>query len=366
MEFNLEKTDEKSSARAGVLTTSRGEIKTPVFMPVGTQGTVKTLSSEDLDEIGIKIILGNTYHLFLRPGTDIIRKAGGLHQFMNWQRPMLTDSGGFQVFSLSKLRKITDNGVEFQSHIDGSYRFLGPDEAMQIQGVLGSDIAMCFDECTPFPCEYNYAKESVLVTLKWSQRCKDIQNENQALFGIVQGSTFQDLRLMCCDELIAMDFDGYAVGGLSVGEPDILMYEVLDYTCPRLPAEKPRYLMGCGTPLNLLECVERGIDMFDCVMPTRNGRNGTAFTARGKVVVRNSLYKEDWKPLDEDCSCLVCRKYTRGYIRHLFSAGEILGLRLVTYHNLYFYNNLMKQIRESILNGTFSEFKKAFVDTYIN
>ncbi|MFC1668060.1 tRNA guanosine(34) transglycosylase Tgt [Chlamydiota bacterium] len=365
MKFKVLKNDDTTQSRVGEIVTKRGTIKTPVFMPVGTQGTVKALTNDELSSIGIEIILGNTYHLYLRPGIDVIQKAGGLHRFINWEKPLLTDSGGYQVFSLSRLRKVTPDGVEFQSHIDGSYHFLGPREAMDIQGVLDSDIAMCFDECTPYPCEKEYAKKSVDVSVAWARECRELQNKNQALFGIVQGSVYPELRHYCADRLLEMDFDGYAIGGLSVGEPESLLYEMVAVTTPLLPVDRPRYLMGCGTPINLLECVQRGIDMFDCVMPTRNARNGTAFTSRGKVVIRNSLYKDSLEPLDPECNCSTCKHYSRSYIRHLFNAKEILGLRLVTYHNIYFYTSLMENIHQAIQEERFLVFKKRFLEKYL-
>jgi len=365
MSFKIIAKDGSSKARAAVLSTAHGEVETPIFMPVGTQATVKTLSSEDLKTIGSQIILGNTYHLNLRPGIEIIKKAGGLHRFMNWDKPILTDSGGFQVFSLATLRRVNDEGVEFQSHIDGSRFFLGPKEAMEIQGILGSDIAMTFDECIPYPCEKGYAENSIETTIRWEKKCKELlSSEKQLLFGITQGGVFQELRKKCTEALIEIDFDGYAIGGLSVGEPEILMYEVVNYSTDWLPEDKPRYLMGCGTPENLLNCIELGVDMFDCVMPTRNGRNGTAFTTFGKLVVRNSCYKEDFTPLDPLCRCSVCQNYSRAYIRHLFNVQEILAYRLVSYHNVHFYLKLMEGVRSAIKCGNFLSFKGEFLDNY--
>jgi queuine tRNA-ribosyltransferase len=342
--------------------TSHGEISTPVFMPVGTQATVKTLSPEDLDAIGAEIILSNTYHLFLRPGHELIREFGGLHSFMNWNRPLLTDSGGFQVFSLADLRKVTDEGVTFQSHIDGGAKhFITPEYAVEIQEALGADIIMAFDECIPYPATRDYAQESLERTHRWAKRCREAKkNTGQALFGIVQGGMYPDLRKRSAETLVDIGFDGYAVGGLSVGETKPLMYEMLEATVPHLPENQPRYLMGVGTPEDLVEGVDRGIDMFDCVMPTRNARNGTFFTSFGKLVIRNSRYERDKDPIDPACGCSTCRNFTRAYLRHLFNAGEVLALRLGTIHNLFFYLNLMSGIRSSIEKGQFKEFKKEF------
>lgn len=358
------KTDSTSPARLGIITTSHGDVQTPVFMPVGTQATVKTLSPEDLYDVGAEIILANTYHLFLRPGHELIREMGGLHGFMNWKRPILTDSGGFQVFSLSELRKITDEGVRFQSHIDGGTKhFITPEYAVAIQEALGADIIMAFDECTPYPASRDYAVESLERTLRWAARCRDAKNNTgQALFGIVQGGMYADLRRRSAEALVEMGFDGYAIGGLSVGETKQMMYEMVEAAVPFLPEDRPRYLMGVGTPEDLLECAERGIDMFDCVMPTRNARNGTFFTSTGKVVIKNRRYEKDAAPIDAECGCYTCRNYSRAYIRHLFNAGEVLGLRLGTIHNLYFYLSLMRAIRLSIENGRFRSFKKEFME----
>ncbi|MDO5037041.1 MAG: tRNA guanosine(34) transglycosylase Tgt [Tissierellia bacterium] len=366
MEFNVLHQSSQSKARTGLLKTDHGLIETPVFMPVGTQATVKAMTPEELKEIGASIILGNTYHLFLRPGTDIIKKAGGLHKFMHWDRPILTDSGGFQVFSLAKRRKITEEGVHFRSHIDGSKLFISPEKSMEIQHALGSDIMMAFDECAPYPSDYNYIKESMERTSRWARRCKDYHKDKpgQALFGIVQGGMYRDLREASAKDLVGLDFPGYAVGGLSVGEPLDLMKEVLDYTTDWLPKDKPRYLMGVGSPDYLFEAVERGIDMADCVLPTRIGRNGTVFTRRGKLVVKNAAYAEDFLPLDPECDCYVCKNYSRAYIRHLFKTDEILGLRLASYHNIYFLVKLMEDIRKSIKEDHFKEFKDDFYDTY--
>jgi queuine tRNA-ribosyltransferase len=361
--FSLIKKDSASSARLGMITTSHGEVKTPVFMPVGTQATVKTLSPEDLAVLGAEIILSNTYHLFLRPGHELIREFGGLHGFMNWNRPILTDSGGFQVFSLADLRKITEEGVTFQSHVDsGAKHFITPEVAIEIQEALGADIIMAFDECIPYPATRDYAQESLDRTLRWARRCAAAQKDTgQALFGIVQGGMYPDLRKRSADALVDIGFEGYAIGGLSVGETKPVMYEMIEASVPALPGDKPRYLMGVGTPEDLLEGVERGIDMFDCVMPTRNGRNGTFFTSFGKVVIRNAQYEKDKLPIDPECGCYTCRNFSRAYLRHLYNAGEILALRLGTIHNLFFYLNLMRGVRSSIEQGKFVEFKKEFL-----
>jgi queuine tRNA-ribosyltransferase len=365
MDFKLLYKDRGSKARAGRLTTDHGVIDTPVFMPVGTQGTVKTMRPEELHEIGFMIILGNTYHLSMRPGVNVVEKAGGLHRFMNWDGALLTDSGGYQVFSLASLREIREDGVSFRSHIDGKLHYLGPESAVDIQQRLGSDIMMVLDECTPYPCEYDYACNSMELSLEWAIRCKSAKSrQGSALFGIVQGSTYEELRRRSAEELIKIGFDGYAIGGLSVGEPRLVMLENVELCTSILPEQQPRYLMGCGTPLEILEAVARGIDMFDCVMPTRNGRNGTAFTRWGKLPVKNGAYKEDMRPLEKGCECATCRHYTRAYLRHLFNADEILGPRLVTYHNLYFYHNLMAATRRAIAEGSFNEFKEDFIKAY--
>ena len=351
----------ETGARAGRLHTPHGSFDTPMFMPVGTQGTVKTLSPEELHTMGAGIILGNTYHLFLRPGHEIVKKAGGLHRFMNWDGAILTDSGGFQVFSLGALRKISEEGVAFRSHHDGSKQFLSPEKSMEIQMALGSDIAMAFDECTPYPADYEYACRSMRLTTRWAKRCQAVHNrEDQALFGIVQGGMYADLRQESAEQLVAMDFPGYAIGGLSVGEPKPLMYEVLEQTVPFLPQNKARYLMGVGTPDCLVEGVARGIDMFDCVFPTRVARNGTAITSQGRVVIRNAAYIEDFTPLDPECDCYTCRNYSRAYLRHLIRCDEIFGLRLMSLHNLHYLIKLMHQIRTAIIDGNYPEFRKLF------
>ena len=361
--FELITSDPASSARLGKITTPHGEVKTPVFMPVGTQATVKTLSPEDLVNIGAEIILSNTYHLFLRPGHELIRDFGGLQKFMGWHRPVLTDSGGFQVFSLADLRKISEEGVTFQSHIDGGAKhIISPEYAIEIQEALGADIIMAFDECIPFPATHDYARESLERTLRWAGRCKEAKKETgQALFGIVQGGMYPELRKHSAGALVDIGFDGYALGGLSVGETKPVMYEMIEASVPSLPEDKPRYLMGVGTPEDLVEGVDRGIDMFDCVMPTRNARNGTFFTSFGKVVIRNARYERDEQPIDPECGCSTCRTFTRAYLRHLFNTGEVLALRLGTIHNVFFYLNLMRNIRVSIEEGRFKEFKKEFL-----
>lgn len=366
VKLEILKEDSRTRARLGKLHTPRGVIDTPVFMPVGTQATVKTLTPEELKELGAGIILSNTYHLFLRPGHDLIREAGGLHSFMNWDGAILTDSGGFQVFSLGDLRKITEEGVEFRSHLDGSKKFLSPELATEVQMALGSDIVMAFDECTPYPATREYAKESLERTTRWLKRCKDTltTTDKQALFGIVQGSMYEDLRKQSASEITELDLPGYAVGGLSVGEPKDLMYEVLDYTVPLLPKDRPRYLMGVGSPDALIEGVMRGIDMFDCVLPTRIARNGTAMTRFGKVVVRNAQYARDFEPIDPTCDCYACRNYSRAYIRHLLKAEEILALRLMTIHNLHFLINMMKEIREAIKEDRLPEYRQKFFHEY--
>jgi queuine tRNA-ribosyltransferase len=363
--FHVLKTSAGCAARLGRLQTGRGTIETPAFMPVGTQATVKTLTPEEIEGLGAEIILGNTYHLYLRPGTEVIAAAGGLHRFMNWGRPVLTDSGGFQVFSLAALRQVTDEGVEFRSHLDGSSHFLTPERSMEVQKVLGSDIAMAFDECVPFPCSYEDAAAAAERTNLWAERSlRAAHAPGQAVFGIVQGSMYPELRSRCARILTALNFDGYAVGGLSVGEPKPVMYELLDHTVPLLPDDKPRYLMGVGSADCLWEGVRRGIDMFDCVLPTRVARNGTALTASGKVVLRNAEYALDFSPIEPDCSCYTCTHFTRAYLRHLFKAGEILGHRLLTIHNLHFTLTLMKEIRQAILSDSFEAGYEEFKARY--
>ena len=368
MSFNytvLDK-DKQTEARRGKLETEHGSFQTPIFMPVGTQAAVKSISPPELKEIGAEIILGNTYHLSLRPGEELIEKAGGLHEFMNWDRPILTDSGGFQVFSLAELNKITDQGVHFQSHIDGARYFIDPERSIEIQKRLGADIIMAFDECPPGDADKKYVNKAVERTLKWAERCQKKHNPNsgQTLFGIIQGGVYKDLRQMCASELRDMNFAGYAVGGLSVGEKKEDMMRVLDFTVPELPEDKPRYLMGVGTPGDLLEGVQRGIDMFDCVLPTRLGRHGSCFTSRGRIKVRNAEYKEDFTPVDPECDCRVCENYTRAYIRHLLKRKEILGVRLTSYHNLYFYLQLMKKVRSAVSRGQLSQLCRDFYQKY--
>ncbi len=362
--FEIVALDVKTSARAGLIYTDHGVIETPTFMPVGTQGTVKAVEQRELVEIGAQIILGNTYHLYLRPGTDVILKAGGLHKFISWERGILTDSGGFQIFSLAQFRKISRDGVKFQSHIDGSYHFFTPESIVDIQRILGSDIMMCLDECTPYPCDYDYAFKSNQLTIEWAKRARErfdntkpLYGHTQAIFGIVQGSIYPEIRAKSVEELLKLDFDGYAIGGLAVGEPIETMYQIAEFTASLLPANKPRYLMGVGTPENILESISRGIDMFDCVIPTRNGRNATLYTREGKFSIKNAIYKEDFTPIDQNCDCYACRNFTRAYIRHLFNADEILALQLASIHNLAFYLWLVKEARNHIIQGDFLEWK---------
>jgi len=363
LKFSLAGTDGR--ARAGTLQTDHGVAETPCFMPVGTQGSVKAIEPRELKELGAELILGNTYHLYLRPGTDVIQDAGGLHRFAAWPGSILTDSGGYQVFSLTDLRRIEEQGVEFRSHLDGSTHFFTPESVVTIQRKLGSDIMMVLDECAPYPCDREYAAQSNELTVRWAARCREefertkpLYGHSQALFGIVQGSVYADIRARSAQALREMDFDGYAIGGLAVGEPEETMYEVIDGCEPLLPPERPRYLMGVGTPENLLESVSRGIDMFDCVLPTRNGRNGTLFTRNGSMNLRNAGYKLDHTPVDAECSCYTCRQFTRSYLRHLFLAKEILALQLATIHNLAFYSWLMSEARLAIAEGRFSSWKE--------
>jgi len=355
--FQIIKEDNQSNARTGTLRTLHGEIQTPVFMPVGTYATVKTCSPDELESLGASIILGNAYHLYLRPGHNIVKKAGGLHKFMSWKHSILTDSGGFQVFSLGANREITEEGAIFKSEIDGSKHFFSPERSIEIQNAIGADIIMNFDECTPYPCDYEYAKNSMEMTTRWAKRCKSAHKGNQLLFGIVQGSVYPDLRRKSAESLVEISFDGYALGGLSVGEEKEMMYNMVGCTVPLLPKEKPHYLMGVGTPENIVECVSLGIDMFDCVMPTRNARNGSLFTSEGMIKIKNAQFKRDFTPLDPKCSCYTCTNFNRAYLRHLFMANEILGHRLHTIHNLHFYLSLMKGLRQSIFDGTFFKLK---------
>jgi len=365
--FNLVHQEKHTKARLGKITTGHGEINTPCFMPVGTHATVKGVAQRELLEAGAEIILSNAYHVFLRPGLEVIKKAGGLHKFISWDKPILTDSGGYQVFSLAILRKITDEGVEFQSHIDGMKHFFTPEEVMRIQNTLGSDIIMPLDECADYPCTKEHARIAMERTLEWAKRSKLAHgNERQSLFGIIQGATYQDLRVECTKKMLDLDFDGYAIGGVSVGEPSNLIYDTIDWVSGFLPKGKVRYCMGIGYPEDLIEGIERGVDIFDCVIPTRFGRNGTAFTSTGKIVIRNSPYLEDFTPLDAECDCYVCKTFSRAYLRHLFNAKEMLGLMLVSYHNVYFFVNLVKSLRSAIAEDRFLEFKKEFLAKYNN
>jgi queuine tRNA-ribosyltransferase len=399
--FELLAKDRQSKARHGRLTTAHGAIETPAFMPVGTQGSVKAVSPRELRELNAPIVLGNTYHLFVRPGIEVIKHFGGLHKFMTWDRPILTDSGGYQIFSLAKLRKISEDGVQFQNHVDGMSAFISPEIAMEIQAALGSDIAMVLDECPPWPCEYDYAAKSGEMTTRWAKRCKEWAEANaqrstsnpqrqieepaeagvspanqnpaadtaastarQLVFGIVQGATFEGLRQQSAQSIVDLDFDGYAIGGISVGEPEEEMFRAVKSSEPLLPSDKPRYAMGLGTPPQLLELIAHGVDMFDCVLPTRLARNGTAFTSAGTINLKNAEYAKDKRPIEDECDCTSCREFSRGYIRHLIKAEEILGLRLITLHNLHFYLGLMRQARGTIDKGTFDEFRREFVSNY--
>ena len=363
--YELLHIDKNSGARRGVVHTPHGDIQTPVFMPVGTQATVKSMTPEELKEIGAQIILSNTYHLYLRPGQDIVKEAGGLHKFMNWDRPILTDCGGFQVFSLSALRTITEDGVEFRSHLDGSKHFFSPESVIKTEEDLGADIIMSFDECVEYPASYEYTKQSMERTTRWAKRCKEAHTtENQALFGIIQGGFYEDLRVQSAKDLVDMDLPGYAIGGISVGEPKEEFLKMLYFTAPLMPENKPRYLMGVGTPDYLIEAALAGIDMCDCVLPTRIARNGTAMTWNGKVVVRNATYERDWGPLDSECDCYTCRNYTRAYIRHLVKTNEILGVRLLSIHNINFLTKLMERVRIEIENDNLLEFRNEFYKKY--
>ena len=364
--YELIKTCRQTGARLGRLHTPHGVIDTPAFMPVGTQATVKAMSPEELKALGAQIILSNTYHLFVRPGHELVREAGGLHRFMNWDRAILTDSGGFQVFSLADRRKIREEGVEFRSHLDGSLLFLSPEKATEVQNALGADIIMCFDECAPYPADYEYVRESTARTSRWAERCLKAHGRphDQALFGIVQGGMYPDLRRQSAKDLTSLDFPGYAIGGLSVGEPKPVMYEMLETTVPLLPDGKPRYLMGVGSPDALIEGSIRGIDMFDCVLPTRIARNGTVMTSRGRLVIRNAAYERDFGPLDPACDCYTCTHYSRAYIRHLIKADEIFGLRLTTIHNLHFLASLMARIRQAIREDRLADFRDEFFESY--
>ena len=363
--FELLKTDVQSKARLGRLHTTRGVVETPVFMPVGTQASVKALDPRELLEMGTQIILGNTYHLSIRPGMEIMAAAGGLHKFMNWTKPILTDSGGFQVFSLAKIRKIKPHGVEFRSHLDGSLLFLGPKESMNIQRIIGSDIAMVFDECPPHGASAAEMKGAVERTIRWAKECREQPRaEGQFAFGIVQGASDGKLREHCAKELVAMDFDGYAIGGVSVGEPEHEMFAAIELTEPHLPAHKARYAMGLGTPAQLVELVARGVDMFDCVLPTRVARNGTAFTTKGAISIKAGMYKADFTPIEEGCTCYACQHFTRAYLRHLLNVNEILGLRMVSVHNSHMYLKVMADMRAHLAAGTFSDFRREFIANY--
>ena len=366
IKYTLQKKEKHTGARLGTLETPHGTYETPMFMPVGTQATVKAMTPEELKSIGAGIILSNTYHLWLRPGSDLIDEAGGLHGFMNWDQGILTDSGGFQVFSLADSREIVEEGVHFKSHLDGKKLFLTPEKSIQIQNELGADIMMSFDECPPFHVSYDYMKNSVDRTTRWAERGLEAHQkwDKQGLFGIVQGGGFKDLRIQHARDLSSMDFSGYSIGGLSVGETHEEMFEVLDYTTPELPEDKTRYLMGVGTPKALIESVIRGVDIFDCVLPTRIARNGTLMTSQGRLRIKNEKYSRDWRPIDEKCDCYTCQNYSRGYVRHLFKTNEILGHRLASTHNLRFLIHLMEQVREAIRNDNLLEFKEAFYEEY--
>jgi queuine tRNA-ribosyltransferase len=381
--FTLLKKDKNTNARLGKLATAHGEVDTPNFMPVGTIGAVKTLSPDEVRASGTQIVLANAYHLLLRPGPDIIKDAGGLHNFMNWQGPILTDSGGFQVFSLAQLRKIKDDGVEFRSHIDGAKYFISPESMIEFQTLLGSDIMMVLDECVNYPCQRDYVEKSIKLTTAWALRSKNYFKNNQPqtanpacptgrrksqteLFGIIQGGTYPDLRKQSAEQIVNIGFDGYAIGGLSVGEPRELMHEMLEFTVPLIPDQSVHYLMGVGMVEDIFESVQRGIDIFDCVVPTRNARNGLAFTSCGKMHIRNAKYKNDYATVDEECSCPCCLNYTRSYIHHLFNINEILGLRLLSLHNITFYATMMKNIRHAITEDRFLEFKKEYLTRYAN
>nr|WP_259544784.1 tRNA guanosine(34) transglycosylase Tgt [Heyndrickxia oleronia] len=366
IKYELIKTCKQTGARLGKIHTPHGSYDTPMFMPVGTLATVKTMSPEELKQIGSGIILSNTYHLWLRPGHEIVKEAGGLHQFMNWDQAILTDSGGFQVFSLSDFRKIEEEGVYFRNHLNGDKLFLSPEKSMEIQNALGSDIMMAFDECPPFPATHEYMKKSVERTSRWAERCLTAHSRkhDQGLFGIVQGGEYEDLRKISAKDLTSLDFPGYAVGGLSVGEPKDVMNRVLEFTTPLLPTNKPRYLMGVGSPDSLIDGAIRGIDMFDCVLPTRIGRNGTCMTSTGRLVIKNAKYARDYRPLDENCDCYTCKNYSRAYIRHLIKCDETFGIRLTTYHNLHFLIQLMQQVRQAIKEDRLGDFREEFFEQY--
>ncbi|MCQ9207237.1 MAG: tRNA guanosine(34) transglycosylase Tgt [Omnitrophica bacterium] len=368
MGFKLRHKDTGSKARAGVLTTAHGEVRTPCFMPVGTQATIKALSSEEVRASGAELIMANAYHLYLRPGGDVLEKSGGLHKFMAWDGPIMTDSGGYQIFSLAALNKVKKEGVEFKSHIDGSKHFMTPEKIIEFQGLLGSDIMMPLDECLHYPVARSNVEESLKITFNWAKRSKEaallLRSKRSMLFGIVQGSTYLDLRKRAAEEIVGLDFDGYALGGVAVGEPRELIHEITEYTANLLPENKARYLMGVGTPHDMLDAIAEGVDLFDCVVPTRNGRNGQAFTRDGELQLRNAPFKEDISPIDKSCDCYTCRNHTRAYIRHLFNTNEILGLRLVSLHNIYFYVTLIAASREAIEKNSFDKFRKKFKEKY--
>ena len=366
VKYELIKKDSRTKARRGRITTPHGVIETPVFMPVGTAATVKAMRPEEVRDMGAEIILANTYHLYLRPGHEVVKAAGGLHSFMNWERPILTDSGGFQVFSLGAMRKISEEGVEFRSHIDGSKHMLSPEKSMEIQNALGSDIIMAFDECIPYPADRSYVRDSLERTTRWLKRCREYHRdtERQSLFGIMQGGMYKDLRRESAEQIVDLDLPGYAIGGLSVGEPKEIMYDIMDDCVDLLPDDRPRYLMGVGSPDCLFEGVERGIDMFDCVLPTRIARHGMAMTSQGRVNIKNAKYEKDFTPLDPACDCYTCRNYSKAYLRHLFKSDEILSSMLMTNHNLYFLINTMKNMRKAIEEDRFTEYKKEFYENY--
>ncbi len=352
-------------ARVGLLRTAHGEIKTPIFIPVATAGAIKGVPNNILEEIGVEIILANTYHLYLRPGLEVIREFGGLHNFIGWQKPILTDSGGFQIFSMSQLRKVQNEGIQFQSHIDGSSHFLSPESAIEAQEIFNSDIMMVLDECLPYPSSYNDAKRSVELTISWAERCKKVHSKKELLlFGIIQGGTYKDLRRYCIEKLLEIDFRGYAIGGLSVGEPEELLLEIVEFCLERFPRSKPVYLMGSGTPPDIIKAVALGVDMFDCVLPTRNARNGCLFTSKGKIIIKHEKYKYDHSPIDENCCCYTCKNFSKAYLRHLFLSKEYNSYILNSIHNLFFYINLMRMIRESIMNKEFEKFAKDFLNQY--
>ena len=372
-EFSFHVTSRHGLARTGAMTTAHGEVETPLFMPVGTQGTVKTLTPADLESMGVQLVLANTYHLYLRPGHELVRRAGALQEFMGWRKPVLTDSGGYQVFSLIDLSRITEEGVRFQSHLDGSYHLFTPEKVMEIQAALGADIIMAFDECVPYPAQEDYVKDAAERTLRWAARCREhlatlapgqAAPWPQALFGIVQGGMYPHLRDWSATRTVELDFPGYSIGGLSVGEPKPLMYEMLERVLEHLPLDRPRYLMGVGHPEDMVEAVRRGVDMFDCVAPTRYGRNGTAWTSRGKLVVKNAAYSEDPRPLDEDCDCYVCRNFSRAYLRHLLRAGEVTGIRLTSHHNVHYMTALLASMRRAIRAGEFDRWAAEFYNKY--